>query len=107
MESVGTITGVPHADPSSSAYSSISSCGVILPTPEHSTGKSSPGRTEILYTWYSLNNTRPHWFAAGAPTGVLKVNCMMSLLELSVAQGCVGGMMAVRSFLVLVRFTCP
>ncbi len=81
--------------------SSSFSCGVIAPG-EHSVGNNLPGEEMIgSSTWYSLNNTRPHWFAV-APTGVSKVNCMTGLPlagSFKVSQDCVGAMMPLRSCL--------
>lgn len=58
---------------SKSENASMVSCGVIGPG-AHSAGKTFPLLLASLM-WYSLNCTRPHWSAGGAPTGVLKLIC--------------------------------
>src|ERR1700735_4018997 len=74
-DTVGGRSGDTKVERSKKLNSSSFSCGVIAPA-RHSAGKCVAGEVESFSTWYSVNNTRPHCWAEGAPTGVLKVNCM-------------------------------
>lgn len=72
-------TGVIAFERSKNEYSTRCSSGVIGEA-LHSAGKVAPFAF-VLTAGYSVYKTRPHWFSAAAPTGVLKVSCI---------EGCAG-----------------
>ncbi len=75
----GGTSGVMQEARSKSMNSSRCSCGLsAVPSGSHSAERLALGREASrsplpVFTWKSLKRTRPHWFAAGAPTWVLKV----------------------------------
>lgn len=70
----GGTSGLMHEERSKMRYSNTFSCGVIgFGLLKHSLGQIIELPVEASMTWKSLNSTRPHWFAGGALTGVLKV----------------------------------
>ena len=66
--------GVTH-DPRSKIMNSSSFSCAVIGFESHSAGKWTFGLVLVLFTWKSLNSTRPHCASDCAPTGVLNVKC--------------------------------